>query len=69
MDTVLDILLERAYYFVSFSAFTYVIFWKGASPWFFALMVLLDLLHHAYTINLKKANRPPSIPEMFGAKK
>jgi hypothetical protein len=39
------------YYTFSLGVFAYVIFGMNASPWWFALMIVLDLLYYAYTRN------------------
>ena len=45
---MLKLALERAYYICSLLVFAYAVFVLDRSPWYFALMVFLDLSHSAY---------------------
>lgn len=37
-----------AYHAISLAIFSYAIFWMDKNPWWFALMILLDLLFNSY---------------------
>lgn len=51
---MIEALLERGYYFMSFGVVSYAVFWLNASPWYFALVVLMDLIYFGITSNLNK---------------
>jgi len=48
-------IVERLYFFASLGVFAHAVFVCGFTPWYFALMIVLDLLYFAYTVNLNRA--------------